>query len=152
MEVILKERVENLGILGDVVTVKPGYARNYLVPYGKAVRATKSNIETFKKQRAELEKAEAQRFERAKHSAEAIEAKTFTVEANAGDGGKLFGSVGTKEIAEAISQQASVDIAKSYVRMPEGPIRTVGTFEVVIHLYSNINATATVEVVAQEVS
>ena len=106
MQVILKEKVENLGTLGSVVNVKPGYARNYLVPYGKAVQATEANIAAFEKQKAELQKLEAERLTTAKAKAEKISGQVFTIKAAAGDGGKLFGSVGTKEVADVIAAAA----------------------------------------------
>lgn len=150
MKIILKERVENLGVLGDVVNVRPGYARNFLVPFGKAVQATEANIETFNKQKAELEKAEKARFETAQKSAEAIEGKEYTVAAQAGEGGKLFGSVGTLEVADAITAATGVSIEKSQVRMPEGVIRTIGIFELAVHIYTDLDANITVKVVASE--
>ena len=140
MKVVLKERVENLGVLGDIVNVKPGYARNFLIPFGKAVQATEANIVTFEKQKAELEKAEAQRFEAAQAKAEEISNKEFIILAKAGDGGKLFGSVGTKEVADAVTE-AGIEVEKSQVRMPEGVIRSIGEFELSVHLYTNIDAT-----------
>ena len=140
MQIILKEKVENLGALGDVVNVKPGYARNYLVPYGKAVQATEANIATFEKQKAELEKAEATRLGDAKAKAEKVMGHTFTIKAQAGEGGKLFGSVGTKEVAEIVSSQAGIEVEKRHVRMPEGIIRTIGEFKLSVHLHTDIDA------------
>ncbi|AIT08634.1 50S ribosomal protein L9 [Candidatus Francisella endociliophora] len=150
MQVILKEKVENLGVLGDVVNVKPGYARNFLIPFGKAVQATKANIETFEAQKAELEKAEKARFDAAVAVADIIKDKTYTVAAQAGDGGKLFGSVGTAEVAEAITKESGKEIEKSQVRMPEGVIRTTGEFELTVHVYTDVDADIKVNVVASE--
>ncbi|MED7789398.1 MULTISPECIES: 50S ribosomal protein L9 [unclassified Francisella] len=150
MQVILKEKVENLGVLGDIVNVKPGYARNFLIPFGKAVQATKANIEVFEAQKAELEKAEKARFDAAVVTADSIKDKVYTIEAQAGDGGKLFGSVGTAEVAEAVSKESGKEIEKSQVRMPEGVIRTTGEFELSIHVYTDVDADIKVNVVAMQ--
>lgn len=150
MQVILKEKVENLGVLGDIVNVKPGYARNFLIPFGKAVQATKAKIEVFEAQKAELEKAEKARFDAAVATAESIKDKVYTIEAQAGDGGKLFGSVGTAEVAEAVSKESGKEIEKSQVRMPEGVIRTIGEFELSIHVYTDVDADIKVNVVAMQ--
>ncbi|QIW10277.1 50S ribosomal protein L9 [Francisella sp. LA112445] len=150
MQVILKEKVENLGVLGDIVNVKPGYARNFLIPFGKAVQATKANIEVFEAQKAELEKAEKARFDAAVVTADSIKDKVYTIEAQAGDGGKLFGSVGTAEVAEAVSKASGKEIEKSQVRMPEGVIRTTGEFELSIHVYTDVDADIKVNVVAMQ--
>lgn len=147
MQVILKEKVENLGVLGDIVNVKPGYARNFLIPFGKAVQATQANIKAFEAQKAELEKAEKARFEAAVAVADAIKDKVYTIAAQAGEGGKLFGSVGT---AEAVSNQSGKKVEKSQVRMPEGVIRSVGEFEFTVHVYTDVDADIKVNVVAAE--
>jgi len=140
MQVILKERVENLGALGDIINVKPGYARNFLVPFGKAVQATKENIAVFEKQKAALEKREVKRLSDAKSQAEKISGKTFKIKAQAGDGGKLFGSVGTKEVAHAIASATDITIEKRHVRMPDGIIRHLGEFKLSVHLHTEIDA------------
>ena len=150
MQIILKEKVENLGVLGDVVNVKPGYARNFLIPFGKAVQATKANVEMFETQKAELEKAEKARLEAATITAEAIKDKVYTISAQAGEGGKLFGSVGTAEVAEAVSKESDKEIEKSQVRMPEGVIRTTGEFDLTVHVYTDVDADIKVNVVAAE--
>ena len=150
MQVILKEKVENLGVLGDIVNVKPGYARNFLIPFGKAVQATKANIEVFEAQKAELEKAEKARFDEAVVTADSIKNKVYTIEAQAGDSGKLFGSVGTAEVAEAVSKESGKEIEKSQVRMPEGVIRTTGEFELSVHVYTDVDADIKVNVVAMK--
>ena len=139
MQVILKEKVEPLGVLGSIVSVKSGYARNYLVPYGKAVQATEANIATFEKQKVELQKIEAERLATAKDKAEKITGQVFTIKATAGDGGKLFGSVGTKEVADAIAA-AGVEVEKRHVRMPEGIIRSLGEYQLSVHLHTDIDA------------
>ena len=148
MQVILKEKVENLGVLGSVVNVKPGYARNYLVPYGKAVQATEANIAAFEKQKAELQKLEAERLTAAKAKAEKISGQVFTIKAAAGDGGKLFGSVGTKEVADVIAA-AGVEVEKRHVRMPEGIIRSLGEYELSVHLHSDVDADIKLVVIAE---
>ena len=148
MEIILKERVENLGKLGDVVNVRSGYARNFLVPKGKAVMATKENIATFEKQKAELEKLEQARLASAQAQAERINGQSFTIKAQAGDEGKLFGSIGTKEVADLIAA-VGVEVEKRHVRMPEGVIRQVGEYELSIHLATDVDANITIVVEAE---
>ena len=148
MQVILKQKVENLGGLGVIVNVKPGYARNYLIPYGKAVRATKENIAIFEKQKAELERFEAQRLLDAKKKAEKIIGQIFRIKAQAGEGGKLFGSVGAKEIIEVIRAQTSIEVEKKHVRIHEGIIRMVGEFKLSIHLHTDVDAETTLVVEA----
>ncbi|GAB4223478.1 MAG: 50S ribosomal protein L9 [Francisella sp.] len=150
MQVILKEKVENLGVLGDIVNVKPGYARNFLIPFGKAVQATKENLKIFEAQKAELEKAEKARFEAALEIADAIKDKVYTIFAQAGEGGKLFGSVGTAVIAESISSQSGKNIEKSQIRMPDGVIRTIGEFDLTVHVYTDVDVNIKVNVVASE--
>jgi large subunit ribosomal protein L9 len=150
MQVILKQKVENLGILGDIVSVKPGYARNFLVPFGKAVQATKTNIETFEAQKAELQKVEKAKFEAAVVAAELIKDKTYTIAAQAGDGGKLFGSVGTIEVATVVSEFIGQSIEKSQVRMQEGIIRTIGEYDLTIHVCTDVDAEIKVKVIASE--
>jgi len=138
MQVILREKVENLGTLGDIVNVKSGYARNYLVPYGKAVHATQQNVADFEKQKSELQKAEANRLAEANLVAEKIKNETFTIKAQAGDGGKLFGSVGTKEVSEILKSSADINVEKRHVRMPQGTIRTLGEFDISIQLHTDV--------------
>ena len=147
MNVILLDKVTKLGGIGDQVIVKPGYARNFLIPNKKAVMATKANIATFEERRAELEAQAAERTAAAQARAEQLNGKTFTIEANAGDEGKLFGSIGTRDIADLIS--ATAEVSKSEVRLPEGAIRHTGSFEVNVQLHSEVVATVTLEVVAQ---
>lgn len=149
MEVILLEKVENLGNLGDKVKVRSGYGRNYLLPQGKATTATPENIEAFEARRAELEKAAADSLNAANARREKVDGSTVTVKAKAGDEGKLFGSVGAGEVAEAISESAGVEIEKREVRMPSGPLRSTGEYEVELHLHTDVNATITVVVEAE---
>ena len=149
MEVILLEKVENLGNLGDKVKVRAGYGRNYLLPHGKATTATPENIKAFEVRRAELEKAAADSLAAANARREKIEGNTVTIKAKAGDEGKLFGSVGAGEVAEAVSQAAGVEVEKREVRMPSGPLRSVGEYEVELHLHTDVNVAVSVVVEAE---
>lgn len=149
MEVILLEKVENLGNLGDKVKVRAGYGRNYLLPQGKATTATPENIEAFETRRAELEKAAADALSEANARREKIEGSTVTIKAKAGDEGKLFGSVGAGEVADAVSQAAGIEIEKREIRMPSGPLRSTGEYEIELHLHTDVNATITVVVEAE---
>jgi len=148
MEIILLEKVENLGNLGDKVNVKPGYGRNYLIPGGKATAATAANIAAFEQRRAELEKAAAESLAAAESRIEALSALSITITAKAGDEGKLFGSIGNVDIAEAVNA-AGVAIEKREIRMPEGPLRHIGEFEIGFHLHTDVNTSITVAVVAE---
>lgn len=148
MEVILKERILNLGDLGEKVIVKPGYARNYLIPTGKALQATKKNLATFEAERAQLEKIAQEKYQQAEAKANQLAELSLTIASKAGDGGKLFGSIGTRDIADALTQQG-VKVAKHEVRMPNGVIREIGEFEVVVHLHSDIDTTININVVAE---
>ena len=147
MEVILLERVKNLGGVGDRVSVRPGFGRNFLVPYGKAVPANQANIQAFEARRAELEAAAAASLEAAQARQAALADMTVTIAAKSGAKGKLFGSVGNREIAAAL-QAAGVKVDKTEVRLPEGPIRHVGEYQVGIHLHSDIDGVVAVQVVA----
>lgn len=148
MEVILLEKVGNLGDLGEKVSVKPGYGRNYLIPQNKAVPASEENLRQFESRKAELEKAAGDKLENARSRAEALEGLKIAVTVQAGEEGKLFGSVGVRDITEAVLAKG-FELEKSEVRMPDGPIREVGEFEVIIHLYSGVDATIKVEVKAE---
>lgn len=148
MQVILLDKVANLGSLGDQVNVKSGYARNFLVPQGKAVPATKKNIEFFEARRAELEAKLADVLAAAQARAAAVTALgSVTLASKAGDEGKLFGSIGTRDIADAVTA-AGVEIVKSEVRLPEGALRTTGEFEISIQLHSEVFAEVKLQVVA----
>jgi large subunit ribosomal protein L9 len=149
MNVILLDKVENLGDIGDLVTVKPGYGRNYLLPSGKASLATSENIKEFEERRAELERQAAEELATATARAELIEGMELVIRANVGAEGKLFGSVGPLDIVEACDK-VGVEIARSEVRMPEGPIHEVGDYEVGLHLHTDVNAQINVKVVADE--
>ncbi|NVK72512.1 50S ribosomal protein L9 [Marinomonas sp. CT5] len=147
MEVILLDKVNKLGGIGDVAVVKPGYARNFLIPNKKAVMATKANLASFEERRIELEAKAAERKAAAEARGQTLEGKTFTITTNAGDEGKLFGSIGTRDIAEVISAEVAVE--KSEIRLPEGAIRHTGSFEVDIQLHSEVVVTVTLSVVAE---
>ncbi len=149
MNIILLEKIQNLGKLGDRISVKSGYARNYLLPKGKAVLATPQNVAVFEERRAALEKAEAEVLAKAQARSEAISGKAVTISVKAGDEGKLFGSVGTTDIAEA-AQQAGIDLARNEIRMPAGAFRNTGSYEVEIHLHPDVNAQLTVNVIPEE--
>ncbi len=140
MEVILLEKVDNLGGLGDKVNVKSGYGRNFLIPTGKAVTATKGNLAEFEARRAELEKQAAEMLAAAEARKAVLESLTVTIERKAGDEGRLFGSVGTADIAAA-TEEAGGTLEKREVRLPEGPFHATGEFEVEVHLHSDVNAT-----------
>ena len=149
MEVILLEKVANVGALGDKVTVKSGYARNFLIPQGKAVFASDSNVAEFEARRAELEKQAAEKLAAAESRKAAVEAiDGVTIAHQAGDEGKLFGSVGTGDIADAVTA-AGVEVTRAEVRMPEDAIREVGEYEFAIHLHTDVDATVKVTVVAE---
>ncbi|CAH6897187.1 MULTISPECIES: 50S ribosomal protein L9 [Vibrio] len=150
MQVILLDKIGNLGGLGDQVNVKSGYARNFLIPQGKAVMATKGNVEMFETRRAELEAKVAEQLAAAEARAEKVNAlEGVSIASKAGDEGKLFGSIGTRDIADAITA-AGVEVAKSEVRLPEGALRNIGEFEVSIQLHSEVFATAKIAIVAAE--
>jgi large subunit ribosomal protein L9 len=149
MEVILLDKVENLGNLGDKVAVRPGYGRNYLIPQGKAVPATRENVEKFEERRAELEKASADALTAAKARADALASLSVTIAKKAGEEGKLFGSVGTVEIAQALTD-AGVKVKKQEVRLPHGALRQVGEYEIEIHFHTDVNAVAKISIVAEE--
>jgi large subunit ribosomal protein L9 len=148
MNVILLEKVQNLGKLGDRISVKSGYARNYLLPKGKAVLATPQNLAIFEERRAALEKAEAEVLAKAQARAEAMAGKSVTIAVKAGDEGKLFGSVGTADIAEA-ANQAGIELTRQEIRLPGGAFRNTGSYEVEVHLHPDVDVQMTVNVVAE---
>ena len=145
MKVILLQKVANLGALGDQVTVKPGFGRNYLIPYGKAVPATAENIAAFEAKRAEYEAKAAAVLAAANERLRALEGASVNIPANASAEGKLFGSVGARDISEAFTA-AGFKLEKSEVIMGEGPIRRTGEFDVVVHLHADVEATVKVVV------
>ena len=148
MQVILLEKVVNVGDLGEVVKVKQGYARNYLIPKGKAKRATPENIKLLEERRVELEKAAAQRLATAQEQAAKIEGMQISISQKAGVDGRLFGSVTNVDIVEALAAKG-VTIEKGSIRMPEGPLKHVGEFPLVVGLYLDVVANITVTVVAE---
>jgi len=149
MDVILLEKVANLGNLGDRVAVRSGYARNFLLPKGKATLATVANVARFEARRAELEKAANDLLSGAQARAAAFEGYKLTLTAKAGNEGKLFGSIGTSDIAEAASRDGKV-LERAEVRMPNGPLRTVGEHVVAVHLHTDVDVELQVLIVSDE--
>lgn len=147
MNVILMEKVKGLGAMGDVVSVKGGYARNFLVPTGKAKMATEGNVQAFEARRAELEAKAAADLANAQATHERMQGLVISIEAKAGDEGKLFGSIGTQDIVDALVGQGFT-VERRQVQMPEGALRLVGTYELVIALHADVNASITVDVKA----
>jgi len=145
MQVILLEKIRNLGLLGDKVKVKPGFGRNYLIPQKKAVFATEENLKHFEKRRAELEKNAAENLAKAEQRAAKLNEVLLIISAQASDEGKLFGSVGVNEIREALIAQAH-EVAKREIMMPEGAFQSVGQYEVAIQVHSDVTAVVKVEV------
>jgi large subunit ribosomal protein L9 len=149
MQVILLERIVNLGQLGDVVKVKEGYARNFLIPQGKARRATETAIKEFEGRRAELEKLQADKFAAAQSVQERLNGGKVQVTAKAGVDGRLFGSITNYDIAEALGKQG-FDINKAQIRMPQGPLKAVGDHTITVALHSDLTADITVTVVGEQ--
>lgn len=139
MQVILLEKVGKLGGLGDKVNVKAGFGRNYLLPYGKAVPATEANVADFETRRAELQKAADEKLAAAQARAEKLNEVELSIVAKAGEEGKLFGSIGTRDLADAITG-AGIEVSKSEVKLPEGAIRSTGEFEIAIQLHADVTA------------
>ena len=148
MEIILLEKIPNLGGLGEKVSVKPGYGRNYLIPQGKAVAATAEKIEQFEQRRADLEKKAAEALSAAQVRATAISALAVTIAHKAGDEGRLYGSIGTRDIAIAVTE-AGIAVDKQEVRLPTGPIRNVGDYEIDIQLHGDVVAILALKVVSE---
>jgi len=149
MDVILLEKINKLGELGDRVAVKPGYGRNFLIPQGKAVPATTANVAEFESRRADLEATAAESTAAAEvRGGQLAELGQLTITANAGEEGKLFGSVGTRDIAEAVTQ-AGVEISKAEVRLPEGALRELGEYEISIHLHSDVDGVVSLAIVQE---
>lgn len=149
MQVILLEKIDNVGSLGDLVNVKAGFARNFLLPQGKAEMATPTNVEAFEARRAELEAEQAKALSEAQGRASKLEGLSVTLTSRSGTEGKLFGSVGTDEIRVAISS-AGTEVEKKEIRLPEGPLRIVGEHPVTVHLHADVNVEVTVNVVGEE--
>lgn len=148
MQVILLEKIHKLGGLGEQVNVKPGFGRNYLIPQGKAVAATKANVAAFEARRADLEAKAAAALAAAQERAAKIAELTVVISGKAGDEGKLFGSIGTRDIAEAISAKG-VAVEKHEVRLPEGALRNVGEYDIALSLHSEVDTTVKLHVVAE---
>jgi len=149
MQVILLEKIKHLGQLGDTVNVKPGYGRNYLIPQKKAAPATPKNIKAFEEKRAELEKAQLDALDYAKRRAEQLKELTVVVASKVGLEGKLYGSVTTSDIAQALTD-AGIEVSKQEVRLPGGSIRQMGDYDVGIHLHPDVNASVKVQVIAED--
>ena len=148
MQVILMEKVVNLGGLGDVVKVKDGYARNFLIPQGKAKRATPANLKEFETRRADLEKKANEQLTGAQERASKLEGHKLDIAQKAGVDGRLFGSVTNADIAEALGK-LGVTVKKAEIRMPQGPIKHIGEFPIVLHLHADVEANIVVHVVAE---
>jgi len=148
MQVILMEKLANLGNLGDVVRVKDGYARNYLIPQGKAKRATEANIKAFEVKRVELEKAQAEALARSQERGAKLEGLTLQIAQKAGVDGRLFGSVTNYDIVEALTKQGH-EVERSQVRMPDGPLKQVGEYKLQVALHADVIATINVAVVGE---
>ncbi len=149
MQIILLEKVTNLGQLGDIVKVKDGFARNYLIPKGKAKRATTANVAEFEQRRAELEKAQADVLTAAQEHASKLEGLTLQITQKAGVDGRLFGSVTNFDISEALKAQG-FDVPKALVRLPQGPLKHVGDYDIVLDLHTDAKATIKVSVLAEQ--
>lgn len=149
MEVILFEKIDRLGGIGDLVNVKAGFARNYLLPQGKAKAATEENKAEIEARRAEFEKLAAEQLAAAEKRKEAIEAMNIEITAKSGTEGKLFGSIGNIDIANAITE-AGVEVEKREVRLPEGPIRMAGEYEIALHLHTDVDAVVKVTIIGEE--
>ena len=150
MQVILLETIKNLGDLGAVVDVRSGYGRNFLIPQGKALPATKDNLAEVEQRRAELEKHAAEQLAAAQERGEKLNEASVTVSSKAGDEGKLFGSVGTRDIAEAITASTGVEVEKSEVKLPHGALRNTGEYEIDVVLHADVTVTIKLAVVPAE--
>lgn len=148
MQVILMERIANLGNLGDVVKVKDGFARNYLIPQGKAKRATEANIKAFEQQRAELERAQAEALARAQERGAKLDGLTLQIVRKAGMDGRLFGSVTNYDIVEALKAQGH-EVERAQVRMPAGPLKAVGDYQIQVALHTDVLVTVNVSVLGE---
>ncbi len=149
MKVILLEKIRGLGDIGTTVNVKPGYGRNFLIPQKKAVSATPANLAKFEAQRANFERKANETFAAAEQRAAQINGKTLTIAAKTGEEGRLFGSIGTSDIAKAISDNFGVTVTRAEVKMPHGAIRQTGEYSLELHLHSDVTATLLVNVIAE---
>ncbi|MFU8797734.1 MAG: 50S ribosomal protein L9 [Gammaproteobacteria bacterium] len=148
MEIILLEKVQNVGSMGEKVSVKPGFGRNYLIPQGLAAPATADNLALFESRRSELEKIAREQLQVAQQRAAALIEKIVTIFAKVGSEGKLFGSLGVRDLAEAITA-TGVNVAKSEVRLPNGPLRTTGEYDIALQLHSDVTSVVKVIVAAE---
>ena len=151
MEVILKEDIKNLGVIGDIVSVKPGYGRNFLVPQGKAVFVTADNLKQLELQKEELRKKQDDELAALREKAQTFEGLKLTIEANVTDEGTLYGSIGVIDIANAAIEKG-IELEKSFINMPDGPIKKIGTHEVQLLFHPEIQVMITVEVIGGEVA
>jgi len=149
MQVILMEKVANLGELGDVVKVKDGFARNYLIPHGKAKRATEANLKAFESRRADLEKAQAETLAKAQERGTKLDGLALQITQKAGPDGRLFGSVTNYDIVEALQKQG-LEVERANIRMPQGPLKQVGDFPIQIALHTDVTVTITVSVLGEQ--
>lgn len=149
MQVILLQRIVNLGKLGDTVDVKPGYGRNYLIPQGKALPATAANIEKFEARRAELEAIEAEELASAQKRADSLRDVNVIMRAKTGEEGKLFGSIGTRDIADALTK-SGLEVDRSEINLPEGTLRQVGEYHVTVQLHHDITAQILVTILSED--
>ena len=148
MNVILMDKVHNLGQLGDKIAVKAGYARNFLIPQGKAVLATEKNMANFEARRADLEKKSQELLDAAMHRAQALQELVVVISSKAGDEGRLYGSIGNRDIAKAVSD-AGVALAKHEVRLPYGPLRQIGEYDITVQLHGDVSAAVKVQIVVE---
>jgi large subunit ribosomal protein L9 len=148
MEVILLEKVKNLGAIGEQVKVRAGYGRNFLIPQGKAVQATKENVEVFEAKRAELEAKAAEVLAAAQARQEALAGLNVEMKSKAGDEGKLFGSISARDIADAVTATGT-ELSKNEVLLPEGPIRNIGEYDIAIQVHPDVNGTVKINVVPE---
>ena len=146
MNIILLEKVKNLGNMGEQVKVRGGFGRNFLIPQGKAVPATKANVEAFNEKKAELEAAAAERLAAAEARAEKLQTVSVQISSKSGDEGKLYGSINARDIAKAISE-AGVDVEKHEVNLPDGPLRNLGEVDILLQLHPDVSATLTISVI-----
>jgi len=149
MQVILMEKVANLGNLGDVVKVKDGYARNFLIPHGKAKRATEENLKAFEARRADLEKAQAEQLGKAQERGQKLEGLTLQITQKAGPDGRLFGSVTNYDIVESLTKQGH-EVERSMIRMPQGPLKQVGEYPIQVALHTDVTVTIKVAVLGEQ--
>ena len=149
MQVILMEKVANLGELGDVVKVKDGYARNFLIPHGKAKRATDANLKAFESRRAELEKAQAETLKKSQERGAKLEGLTLQITQKAGPDGRLFGSVTNYDIVEALKAQGH-EVERAQIRMPQGPLKQVGEYSIQVALHTDVTSSVKVAVLGEQ--